>query len=171
MEFENDAKQGHQIHPILHGLWLRGRAPHRPRIRVTSTQSVQRAIEQGDSRERGRLARGGSRHGPPQLYQIPVETSMLPRQTRTQKGLKRGRPCPAATAKQSRTPQADPAMGRPVRGRRGLETRNVQVSAREGGGLHQRMEHRTATSILPLEVQNLCSYVHFVLRLCKRMHE
>ena len=55
-------------------------------------------------------------------------------------------------------PQADPALGRPVRGGRGLEARNVQVSGREGGDLHQRMEHRTATSILPLEVLDLRSY-------------
>jgi len=60
-----------------------------------------------------------------------------------------------------RTPQADPALGRPTRGGRGPEARDVQACGRKRGGLHQRMEHRTATSILPLEFRSfmlLCTF-------------
>ena len=53
-----------------------------------------------------------------------------------------------------RAPQTDSALGGPIRGGRGPEAKDIQARGRKRGSLHQRVEHRTATSILPLEFQS-----------------
>ena len=153
VEIKNNTKESHEIYAVLHGLQLRGSASNRPRVWVTSIQSLQWADKQGDSRECGRPARGSSRHGPPQLSKVPVEASTLPWQAHSQERPECGRPRPTSTAKQSRMPQANSTLGEPINGGWGLEARNVQAHGQKRGGLHQRMEHRTTMSLLHLELR------------------
>jgi hypothetical protein len=58
-----------------------------------------------------------------------------------------------------RASQAYTTIGRPVHRRRGAKAWNLQAGQREGRGLHQRLEHRAATSLLPLSSQALCIFL------------
>ena len=43
-----------------------------------------------------------------------------------------------------------------------LKPRTYKLVDEKGGGLHQRMEHQTATSLLPLELQDFIFHTHLV---------
>jgi hypothetical protein len=65
-----------------------------------------------------------------------------------------------------RAPQAHSSLGRAVHHRQDLEARNIQVGQQSRRGLQQRLEHPTATSLLPLKcfqvVHMPCSYANKV---------
>ena len=64
--------------------------------------------------------------------------------------LQRRGPCSPPHAKQQGPPQALLTLGRAVRRRGSTPTRRLQVENHRRQDLHQRLEHRTATSFLPL---------------------
>jgi hypothetical protein len=61
-----------------------------------------------------------------------------------------GRLGASTTTRRSRATQAHASLGRAVRHRQGFEARDVQASQQSRRGLQQRLEHPTATSLLPL---------------------
>jgi hypothetical protein len=61
-----------------------------------------------------------------------------------------GRPGASAATGRQRAAQAHASPGRAVRHRQSSEARNVQAGQQSRRGLQQRLEHPTATSLLPL---------------------
>jgi hypothetical protein len=57
----------------------------------------------------------------------------------------------SATTRRPRAPQANSSLGRAVHHRQNFEARDIQAGQRSRRGLQQRLEHRTATSLLPLK--------------------
>ena len=55
--------------------------------------------------------------------------------------------------------QSNPAMGRAVHRHPSAKARDLQAHQREGQNPHQRLEHRTTTSFLPLNFQALYTFV------------
>jgi hypothetical protein len=60
----------------------------------------------------------------------------------------------SAMTRHPRMPQAYSSLGRVVHHRQSLEARDIQASQRSRRGLQQRLEHRTTTSLLPLNVSS-----------------
>jgi hypothetical protein len=56
----------------------------------------------------------------------------------------------SATTRRPRAPQAHASLGRAVHHRQDSEARNIQAGQHSRRGLQQRLEHPTATSLLPL---------------------
>jgi hypothetical protein len=61
-----------------------------------------------------------------------------------------GRLGTSVAAGRPRAPQAYSSLGRVVHHRQDFESRNIQAGQRSRRGLQQRLEHPTATSLLPL---------------------
>jgi hypothetical protein len=61
-----------------------------------------------------------------------------------------GRPGASAATRRPRAAQAHAPLGGAVRHRQGSEARKVQAGQQSRRGLRQRLEHPTATSLLPL---------------------
>jgi len=61
-------------------------------------------------------------------------------------------------------PQADRTLGGSLCGDRSPKVGNVQACRWEGRSLHQRVEHRTATSLLPLELQSFVFPTYILYR-------
>jgi hypothetical protein len=59
----------------------------------------------------------------------------------------------SVTIRQPRAPQAHPSLGRTIYHRQGVEARAIQALQRPRRSLRKRLEHRAATSLLPLEFQ------------------
>jgi hypothetical protein len=60
----------------------------------------------------------------------------------------------SATTRHPRTPQAYSSLGRTVHHRQSIEAQDIQAGQRSRRGLQQRLEHRIATSLLPLNVSS-----------------
>jgi hypothetical protein len=58
-----------------------------------------------------------------------------------------------AQAKQQGSAQIDPTMGGPIRRHRSTPTWRLQAGHHRRRSIHQRLEHRTATSLLLLDFQ------------------
>src|SRR6187455_1265062 len=56
----------------------------------------------------------------------------------------------SATTRRPRAPQAHSSLGRAVHHRQDFEAQNIQAHQQSKRGLQQRLEHPTATSLLPL---------------------
>jgi hypothetical protein len=56
----------------------------------------------------------------------------------------------SATTRRPRAPQAHTSLGRAIHHRQDFEAQNIQASQQSRRGLQQRLEHPTATSLLPL---------------------
>jgi hypothetical protein len=56
----------------------------------------------------------------------------------------------SAATRRPRAPQAHSSLGRAVHHRQNFQARNIQAGQQSGRGLQQRLEHPTATSLLPL---------------------
>jgi hypothetical protein len=61
-----------------------------------------------------------------------------------------GRPGASAAARRPREAQAHAPLGGAIRHRQSSEARNIQAGQQSRRGLRQRLEHQTATSLLPL---------------------
>jgi hypothetical protein len=75
----------------------------------------------------------------------------LPRPKGSASRLPSGRFGASAMTRRPRAPQAYSSLGRAVHHRQNFEARDIQVGQRSRRGLQQRLEHRTATSLLPLK--------------------
>jgi hypothetical protein len=61
-----------------------------------------------------------------------------------------GRLGASTTTRRPRAPQAKASLGRAIHHRQDFEARNIQAGQQSRRGLQQRLEHPTATSLLPL---------------------
>jgi hypothetical protein len=79
---------------------------------------------------------------------VPVT---LPRPKDSAPRLPGGRSSTSAMTKRPRAPQAYSSLGRAVHHRQNFEAWDIQAGQRSRRGLQQRLEHRTAMSLLPLK--------------------
>jgi hypothetical protein len=150
LESEDNAELSHGLHTVLSSLWGRGRLAHRLRIRFLEDEGVRRPKKPDRPRRLTRPARRGSGHGLTTLDAVPAVPATLPRPRGSVPRPPRRRPGASAATRCPRAAQAHASLGRAVRHRQGSEARDIQVGQQPRRGLQQRLEHPTATSLLPL---------------------
>jgi hypothetical protein len=84
------------------------------------------------------------------LGAVPAVPATLPRPRGSVSRPPGGRPGASAVTRHPRAAQTHASLGRAVRHRQGSEARNIQAGQQSRQGLRQRLEHPTATSLLPL---------------------
>jgi hypothetical protein len=129
LEFENDAKPSHGLHTVLSSLWGRGYLAHRLRIRFPEDEGVRRPKQQDQPRKLTGPAGRGSGRSLTTLGAVLAVPATLPRPRGLVPRPPGGRLGASVTTRRPRAPQA------------GQQSRR---------GLQQRLEHSTATSLLPL---------------------
>ena len=87
---------------------------------------------------------------------------MVPQPTGVGPSLQCWGPGSPPRVEQQGPPQALPALGGAIRHRGSTLARRLQVENHQRRGLHQRLEHRTATSLLPLNKRILGPYQFFL---------
>jgi hypothetical protein len=93
---------------------------------------------------------GGSGQGLTTLGAVPAVPATLPRTRGPVPRPPGGRPGASAATRRPRAAQANAPLGGVVCHRQNSEARNVQAGQQSRRGLQQRLEHPTATSLLPL---------------------
>jgi hypothetical protein len=150
LEFEDNAKPGHGLHAILSSLWGRGYVAHRLRIRSPEDKGVRLPKQPDKPRRLTGPAGGGSGHGLTTLDAVSAVSATLPRPRGSVPRPPGGQLGASATTRRPRVSQAHSSLGRVVHHRQDFEARNIQVGQQSRRGLQQRLEHPTATSLLPL---------------------
>jgi hypothetical protein len=150
LESEDDAKPSHGFLTVLSSLWGRGYLAHRLRIRFPKDKGVRRPKQPSQPRRLTGLARRGSGRGLTTLGTISAVSVTLSRPRGSAPRLPGGRLGTSAAAGRPRAPQAYSSLGRVVHHHQDFEAQNIQASQRSRQGLQQRLEHPTATSLLPL---------------------
>jgi hypothetical protein len=150
LEFEDNAKPSHWLHVILSGLWGRGYLAHGLRIRLPKGEGVRRPKQPEQPRRLTGPAGRGSGHGLTTLGAVSAVLATLPRLRGSVPRPPGGRLGASATTRRPRVAQAHASLGRAVHHRQDLEARNIQAGQQSRRGLQQRLEHPTATSLLPL---------------------
>jgi hypothetical protein len=92
----------------------------------------------------------GSRHGLTTLGVVSAVSAMLPRPRGSVPRPPGGGLGTSAMARRPRAPQAHSSLGRAVHHHQDFEARNIQAGQQSRRGLQQRLEHPTATLLLPL---------------------
>jgi hypothetical protein len=150
LESENDAKLSHGLHAVLSSLWGRGYLAHRLRLRIPEDEGIRRPKQSNQPRRLTRPAGGGSGHGLTTLGKVSAVPATLPRPRGSVLRPPGGGLGASATTRHPRAPQAHAFLGRAVHHRQHFEARNIQAGQQSRRGLRQRLEHPTATSLLPL---------------------
>jgi hypothetical protein len=89
-------------------------------------------------------------HGLTTLGAVPAVPATLPRPEGSVPRPPGGRPGASAATRRPRVAQAHASLRRAVRHRQSSEAQNIQAGQQSRRGLQQRLEHPTATSLLPL---------------------
>jgi hypothetical protein len=89
-------------------------------------------------------------HGLTTLGAVPAVPATLPRPRGSVPRPPGGRLGASTAARRLRAAQAHASLGRAVRHRQSSEAWDVQTGQQSRRGLQQRLEHQTATSLLPL---------------------
>jgi len=144
---------GHGLHPVLPRLWRRGHPPHGLGVRVLEAQGLPRGTKPASSRRLAGPCGRGSRRGDPALSKIPAIPSTISSTEGSTSRPRQGRSGAEAVTRQPGSTQALAAVGRAVHHRRSTQARHVQAREREGRNLRQCLEHSTATSLLPMNLQ------------------
>jgi hypothetical protein len=150
LESEDDAKLSHGLHAVLSSLWGRGYLAHRLRIRLPEDKGVRRPKQPDQPRRLTGPAGRGSGHGLTTLGTVSAVSATLPRLRGSILRPPGGGLGASATTRRPRAPQAHTSLGRAVHHRQDFEARNIQAGQQSRRGLQQRLEHPTATSLLPL---------------------
>jgi hypothetical protein len=150
LESKDDAKPSHGLHVVFSSLWGRGYLAHRLRIRFLEDEGVRRPKQLDQPRRLTGPAGRGSGHGLTTLGAVSAVPTTLPRPRGTVPRPPGGRLGALATTRRPRAPQAHASLGRAVHHRQDFEARNIQAGKQSRRGLQQRLEHPTATSLLPL---------------------
>jgi hypothetical protein len=150
LESEDDAKPSHGLHAVLSSLWGRGYLAHRLRIWFTEDEGVRRPKQPIQPRRLTGPAGRGSGHGLTTLGAVSAVPATLPCPRGSVPRPPGGRLGASAMTRRPRAPQAHASLGRAVHHRQDFEARNIQVGQQSRRGLQQRLEHPTATSLLPL---------------------
>ena len=161
LESEDDAKPSHGLHVVFSSLWGRGYLAHRLRIRFPEDKGVRRPKQPDQPRGFIGPAGRGSGHSLTTLDTVPVVFATLPRPKGSAPRLPSGRLGTSVAARRPRAPQAYSSLGRVVHHRQDFEARDIQAGQRSRRGLQQRLEHRTATSLLPLKCFKSFMYLAF----------
>jgi hypothetical protein len=150
LESENDAKLSHGLHAVHSSLWGRGYLAHRLRIRIPEDEGVRQPKQLDQPRRLTGPAGRGPGHGLTTLGAVSVVPAMLPRPRGSVPRPPSGGLGASATTRRPRAPQAHASLGRAVHHRQDFEARSIQAGQQSRRGLQQRLEHPTATSLLPL---------------------
>jgi hypothetical protein len=161
LESEDDAKSSHGFLAVLSSLWGQGYLTHRLRIRFPEDKGIRRPKQPDQSRRLTGPARRSSGRGLTTLGAVSAVSATLPRPRGSAPRLPGGRLGTSAAAGRPRAPQAYSSLGRAVHHRQDFEARNIQAGQRSRRGLQQRLEHPTATSLLPLRCFK--SFIYLVL--------
>jgi hypothetical protein len=150
LESEDNAEPSHGLHTILSSLWGRGHLAHRLRIRFPEDEGVRRPKQLNQPRRLTGPAGRGSGHSLTTLGAVSAVSVTLPRPRGSVPRPPGGRLGALTTTRRPRAAQAHASLGRVVRRRQGFEARDIQAGQQSRRGLQQRLEHLTATSLLPL---------------------
>jgi hypothetical protein len=150
LESEDNAELSHGLHTVLPSLWGRGHLAHKLRIRFPEDEGLRRPKQSSQSRRLTEPAGGGSGHCLTTLGAVLAVPATLPRPRGSVPRPPGGRPGASAATRRPRAAQAHAPLGRAFRRRQGSEARNIQAGQQSRRGLQQRLEHPTATSLLPL---------------------
>jgi hypothetical protein len=150
LESEDNDEPSYGLHVVFSSLWGRGHLAHRLRIWFPVDEGVRRPKQSNQPRRLTGPAGRGSGHGFTTLDAVSVVPATLPRPRGLVPRPPGGRLGASATTRRPRAPQAHASLGRVIHHRQDFETRNIQVGQQSRRGLQQRLEHPTATSLLPL---------------------
>jgi hypothetical protein len=150
LESKDDAKPSHGLHAVFSSLWGRGYLAHRLRIRLPKDEGIRCPKQPDQPRKLTGPAGRGSGHGLTTLGAVSAVPAMLPRPRGSVPRPPGGRLGASATTRRPRAPQAHASLGRAIHHRQDFEAWNIQAGQQSRQGLHQRLEHPTATSLLPL---------------------
>jgi hypothetical protein len=163
LESEDDAELSHGFLAVLSSLWGRGYLTHRHRIRFPEDKGVRQPRQPDQSRRFIGPAGRGSGCGLTTLGTVSAVSATLPRPKGSVPRLLGGRPSTSTATRRPRAPQAYSSLGRAVHHRQDFEARNIQAGQRSRRGLQQRLEHPTATSLLPFRCFKSFIYLVFSL--------
>jgi hypothetical protein len=150
LESKDNAEPSHGLHTVLSILWGRGYLAHGLRIRFPEDEGVRRPKQPDRPRRFTGPAGRGSKHGLTTLGAVSAVPATLPRPRGSVPRPPGGRLGASAATRHPRATQAHAPLGRAIRHRQGSEARDIQAGQQSRRGLHQRLEHPTATSLLPL---------------------
>jgi hypothetical protein len=150
LESEDNAEPSHGLHTVLSSLWGRGHLAHGLRIRFPEDEGIRRPKQPDRPRRFTGPAGRGSGHGLTTLSAVSAVPATLPRPRGSVPRSLGGRLGASAATRRPRVAQAHASLGRAVRHRQGSKARDIQDGQQSRRGLQQRLEHPTATSLLPL---------------------
>jgi hypothetical protein len=150
LESEDDAEPSHGFLVVPSSLWGQGYLTHILRIWFPEDKGIRRPRQPDQPRRFIGPAGRGSGRGLTTLGTVSAVSATLPRSKGSVPRLLGGRPGTLAATRCPRAPQAHSSLGRAVHHCQDFEARNIQASQRSRRGLQQRLEHPTATSLLPL---------------------
>jgi hypothetical protein len=107
-------------------------------------------LEYGSPRTRAYDDRSNQTNREDSLDQLEEARDMLPRPRGLVPRPPGGGLGASAMTRRPRAPQAHASLGRAIHHRQDFEARNIQAGQQSRRGLQQRLEHPTATSLLPL---------------------
>jgi hypothetical protein len=154
LESEDNTEPSHEFLAVFSGLWGRGHPTHGLRIRFPEGKGIRRPKQPNQPRGFIGPPRRGSGRSLTALSAVSTVSTTLPRLKDSAPRLPSWGLGASATTRPPRTPQAYSSLGRAVHHRRSIEARDIQASQRSRQGLQQRLEHRTTTSLLPLNVSS-----------------
>jgi hypothetical protein len=150
LEYEDNAELSHGLHTVLSSLWGRGHLAHRLRIRFPEDEGIRGPKQSNQPRRLTGPAGRGLGHGLTTLGAVSAVPATLPRPRGSVPRSPGGRLGALTMTRRPRATQAHASLGRAIRHRQGFEARDVQAGQQSRRGLQQRLEHPTATSLLPL---------------------
>jgi hypothetical protein len=162
LESEDDAKPSYELHAVLSSLCGRGYLAHRLRTRFPEDEGVRRPKQPVQLRRLIGPAGRGSGRSLTTLGAVSAVPATLPRPRGSVPRPPGGGLGASATTRCPRVPQAHASLGRAVHHRQDFEARNIQVGQQSRRGLQQRLEHPTATSLLPLRCFQVFIYLVYI---------
>jgi hypothetical protein len=151
LESEDNAELSHGLHTVLSSLWGRGHLAHGLRIRFPEDEGVRQPKQSNQPRRLTGPAGRGSGRGLTTLGAVSVVPATLPRPRGSVPRPPGGRLGASTATRRPRAAQAHASLGRAIRHCQGFEARDIQAGQQSRRGLQQRLEHPTATSLLPLK--------------------
>jgi hypothetical protein len=156
-----EAKPSHEFFTVLSSLWGRGYLAHRLRIPFPEDKGVRRPKQPNQPRRLTGPARRGLGRGLATLGAISAVSATLPRPRGSAPRLPGGRFGTSAAPRRPRVRQPYSSLGRAVHHHQDFEARDIQAGQQSRRGLQQRLQHPTATSLLPLRCFE--SFIYLVL--------
>ena len=167
LKSEDDAEPGHGLLSVFPSLWGRGHLTHGLGIRFPEDKGLRRPKQPDQPSGFIGPAGRGSGRGLTTLGTVSAVSATLPRSNGSAPRLPSGRLGTSAVTRRPRAPQAYSSLGRTLHHRQDFEARDIQAGQQPRRGLQQGLEHRTATSLLPLKCFKSFMYLAFFTRINK----